>query len=417
MIMRWPESIQMEAKRGQARTELVELRDVLPTFLDAAGMPKPEVMDGASMLDILRDKSWRKMLDLEHAQIYFFHNNGDEEYFIGSADLMMRNLESRVEVVAPVLPTFTPPQSPPPGERKTQATMELPPIGGEEKGGTDLLLDLLRAAPKLDLLVTVDWRMSNTALYSDYVLPAGGWYEKNDFVWGTSLYRYGVVGRFLAGVLCLEDAYPACGACRSCELLAGGAHPDGRLLSFEQHPKRDELRTDLVIDQVRRLTAGLQLTTTISRRKAAVIFPSEAMTRSAANALLKTLEEPPGDMERLRKVEGVGRRAVGRWGRKILELVRTPKPAPARGVTPRTLALEPDARRRLKRLLAARDARAQSLGLEPGLLCPRGCAERVAAQEPRCLNSRDLATAGLEGWRLEVLGEDFLSALDLDSGD
>ncbi|MDH3831285.1 MAG: polyphosphate kinase 1 [Gammaproteobacteria bacterium] len=39
---------------------------------------------------------------LEHARIYYFHNNGDEEYFIGSADLMKRNLESRVEVVAPV---------------------------------------------------------------------------------------------------------------------------------------------------------------------------------------------------------------------------------------------------------------------------------------------------------------------------
>jgi polyphosphate kinase len=39
---------------------------------------------------------------LEHARIYYFHNNGEEEYFIGSADLMTRNLESRVEVVAPV---------------------------------------------------------------------------------------------------------------------------------------------------------------------------------------------------------------------------------------------------------------------------------------------------------------------------
>ena len=39
---------------------------------------------------------------LEHARIYFFHNNGEEEYYIGSADLMKRNLESRVEVVAPV---------------------------------------------------------------------------------------------------------------------------------------------------------------------------------------------------------------------------------------------------------------------------------------------------------------------------
>ena len=39
---------------------------------------------------------------LEHARIYYFHNAGDEEYYIGSADLMTRNLESRVEVVAPV---------------------------------------------------------------------------------------------------------------------------------------------------------------------------------------------------------------------------------------------------------------------------------------------------------------------------
>jgi polyphosphate kinase len=39
---------------------------------------------------------------LEHARIYYFWNKGKEEYFIGSADLMKRNLESRVEVVAPV---------------------------------------------------------------------------------------------------------------------------------------------------------------------------------------------------------------------------------------------------------------------------------------------------------------------------
>jgi len=39
---------------------------------------------------------------LEHARIYYFHNAGEEEYYIGSADLMTRNLESRVEVVAPV---------------------------------------------------------------------------------------------------------------------------------------------------------------------------------------------------------------------------------------------------------------------------------------------------------------------------
>ncbi|MET0089284.1 MAG: polyphosphate kinase 1 [Candidatus Thiodiazotropha sp.] len=39
---------------------------------------------------------------LEHARITYFHNAGDEEYFIGSADLMQRNLMHRVEVLVPV---------------------------------------------------------------------------------------------------------------------------------------------------------------------------------------------------------------------------------------------------------------------------------------------------------------------------
>jgi polyphosphate kinase len=39
---------------------------------------------------------------LEHARITYFHNGGDEEYFIGSADLMQRNLMQRVEVLVPV---------------------------------------------------------------------------------------------------------------------------------------------------------------------------------------------------------------------------------------------------------------------------------------------------------------------------
>jgi polyphosphate kinase len=39
---------------------------------------------------------------LEHSRIYYFHNNGDEEIFLGSADLMSRNLIRRVEVLFPV---------------------------------------------------------------------------------------------------------------------------------------------------------------------------------------------------------------------------------------------------------------------------------------------------------------------------
>jgi DMSO reductase family type II enzyme molybdopterin subunit len=44
-----------------------------------------------------------------------------------------------------------------------------------------------RLLPTLDLMVTIDWRMSNTALYSDYVLPAAAWYEKDDITWATPL--------------------------------------------------------------------------------------------------------------------------------------------------------------------------------------------------------------------------------------
>ena len=39
---------------------------------------------------------------LEHSRVLYFRNGGDEEYFIGSADCMKRNLNSRVEVYAPV---------------------------------------------------------------------------------------------------------------------------------------------------------------------------------------------------------------------------------------------------------------------------------------------------------------------------
>ncbi len=41
--------------------------------------------------------------------------------------------------------------------------------------------------PRLDLLVTIDWRLSNTALHSDYVIPAAAWYEKDDITWATPI--------------------------------------------------------------------------------------------------------------------------------------------------------------------------------------------------------------------------------------
>jgi polyphosphate kinase len=42
---------------------------------------------------------------LEHSRIYYFSNDGDEEMYIGSADLMERNLDRRVEVMCPIKDT------------------------------------------------------------------------------------------------------------------------------------------------------------------------------------------------------------------------------------------------------------------------------------------------------------------------
>jgi polyphosphate kinase len=39
---------------------------------------------------------------LEHSRVYYFHNNGQEEIYVGSADLMPRNIDHRVEVLFPI---------------------------------------------------------------------------------------------------------------------------------------------------------------------------------------------------------------------------------------------------------------------------------------------------------------------------
>jgi len=92
-----------------------------------------------------------------------------------------------------------------------------------------------------------------------------------------------------AGLLCLEDQAEPCGQCRSCKLLTGGAHPD----RFFVTPEED--KREIAVAQIRALLGRLALTTTISPRKVALLTPAEAMNRHAANALLKNLEEPPGD--------------------------------------------------------------------------------------------------------------------------
>jgi DNA polymerase-3 subunit delta' len=81
----------------------------------------------------------------------------------------------------------------------------------------------------------------------------------------------------------------ACGACRSCVLFDSGGHPD----LFHLTP--DEPGKPVKVQQVRDLTGFLHSTAQQGGYRLVILEPAEAMNASAANALLKTLEEPGRD--------------------------------------------------------------------------------------------------------------------------
>ena len=92
-----------------------------------------------------------------------------------------------------------------------------------------------------------------------------------------------------AALLCRAPQYgAACGQCKSCLLLSAQTHPDWHWLAPEEMGKA------IKIDQVRELVAQMSQTAQQGGRKLAVMAPAEAMNRNAANAVLKTLEEPTG---------------------------------------------------------------------------------------------------------------------------
>jgi len=100
----------------------------------------------------------------------------------------------------------------------------------------------------------------------------------------------------VAAALCLEKKDEACGTCRSCRLLAAGAHPDFVPLGVPDEARaipiaavRGDERAGL-----RGLSRPLAMKPTLSSRVAALVPDAERMTEEAQNALLKTIEEPPG---------------------------------------------------------------------------------------------------------------------------
>jgi DNA polymerase-3 subunit delta' len=91
-----------------------------------------------------------------------------------------------------------------------------------------------------------------------------------------------------AALLCQAEAEERpCGNCRACRLVASGNHPDLHVVESEQ------IGASLKIAQVRELQHQLALTPVEGEWRIAILRRFEEVTTSAANALLKTLEEPP----------------------------------------------------------------------------------------------------------------------------
>jgi len=88
-------------------------------------------------------------------------------------------------------------------------------------------------------------------------------------------------------LLCQGEGARPCGECHACRLVSSGNHPDLHLVEPETASGR------LSIGQVRELGRRLSLTPSLGRHRVAILSGFEQATPSAANALLKTLEEPP----------------------------------------------------------------------------------------------------------------------------
>ncbi|TKB50404.1 DNA polymerase III subunit delta' [Ferrimonas sediminicola] len=93
----------------------------------------------------------------------------------------------------------------------------------------------------------------------------------------------GALADTLADSLLCESAN-LCGYCRGCQLLAAGNHPDRMVISPDPRV--------IKVEQIRDLIQTLEGTAHQGGRRVVVIQQADAMNGAAANALLKTLEEP-----------------------------------------------------------------------------------------------------------------------------
>ena len=104
-----------------------------------------------------------------------------------------------------------------------------------------------------------------------------------------------VAQRLAARLACTEPGAP-CGTCAGCVQVVAGSHPDLRSIGAPTAGGRREGRTkkEIGIDQARDLKRFVALQAIAAPRKVAIIDDADRLSIAAQNALLKTLEEPPG---------------------------------------------------------------------------------------------------------------------------
>ncbi len=95
---------------------------------------------------------------------------------------------------------------------------------------------------------------------------------------------------FAQALNCESEGERPCGRCRPCMLIAADHHPDVQLLEPEVSGRG---KLTLKIDVIRELQRHLNLSAHEARYKIAILKRFDAATIGAANAFLKTLEEPP----------------------------------------------------------------------------------------------------------------------------
>lgn len=95
--------------------------------------------------------------------------------------------------------------------------------------------------------------------------------------------------RFAQTLICASPraGQEACGQCHGCRLYLAGTHPDLLAVGLEEESRQ------ITIDQIRAIGGFVALRPHTAGRKVVILAPADAMNLSAANSLLKVLEEPP----------------------------------------------------------------------------------------------------------------------------